>query len=86
MLVKKQVREQRKEHQIRLSQRVAHVEGLEDIHVNPHGEKKKKKTRPECRTGTQCRPPSGAVDNDKKRDESHTMADAQTHTKTNTTK
>ena len=42
MLVKKQVREQRKEHQIRLSQRVAHVEGLEDIHVNPHGEKKKR--------------------------------------------
>ena len=42
MLVKKQVREQRKEHQIRLSQRVAHVEGLEDIHVNPHGKEKKK--------------------------------------------
>ena len=42
MLVKKPVREQRKDHQIRLSQRGAHVEGLEDIHVNPHGEKKKR--------------------------------------------
>jgi hypothetical protein len=35
-------------------------------------------TRPECRTGTQCRP---LLDNDEKPDESHTMADAQTHAK-----